>query len=229
MHMKFIKEAVCKDVWLVTEPWFAEHANLHVVRGSQKTLLIDAGIGLEYLPQWLDEQEMQPDVVAITHSHFDHCGGLHNFSPKQIFLTVAQMDAIQNPALWGLTYLHAEDVPHAKQQRIHHYEPVAPTAANVLPQRIELGNYQLQVIQVGGHTNDSVMFYEEHQGWLFTGDLFYRGELYTDFANTSIEAWRQATAVIKNLDPLIVFPGHNEILQRDAARQLITHVEKQLG
>lgn len=226
--MTFTKKELCKDVWLITEPWFAEHANLYLVRGTEKFLLIDAGVGIEDLSFWLEGQCMHPDMVIVTHAHFDHCGGLHDFATEQIFLTPEQCDAVQNPKLWGLSYLLQEDFAEEKQSAVKHYKPIVPSSSQVMSVVIDLGNYQLQVLQAGGHTNDSILLYEASQGWLFTGDLLYDGALYTDFPNTSVATWHQAIAFIKTLNPKIIFPGHNEVLQGDALRKTIIQVEERL-
>lgn len=227
--MTFTKKRLHKDVWLITEPWFAEHANLYVVRGSQKTILIDAGIGLENLSQWLNAQQVMPDSVVTTHGHFDHCGGLQHFDSEQIFLTPEQMSVVQNSELWGLRYLKAEDVSPEKRDAVRSYQPVAPKGTQPLPQVIDLGNYQLRVFRVGGHTNDSILLYEASCGWLFTGDLLYNGVLYTDLPNTSLELWQNAITLIKKLNPKIVFPGHNEVLKGSVLHNVIARVEERLS
>lgn len=210
--MIFIKDQLETNLWQIHEPWFSEHANLYIIQGSKKTLLIDTGLGLEHLPSWLKAHGIIPDIVVTTHAHFDHCGGLHQFPTDCIFLTPTQAVNLQKPTLWGLSYLKPNQLAPAcgHAEHIKNYKPLAPKAWNTLGGTINLGNYKLSVIEVPGHTDDSVVFFEEENGWLFTGDVLYRGELYMNFPNADISKWRKALQVIVSIAPKIIFPGYNE-------------------
>lgn len=205
----------------ITEPWFAEHANLYVVRGNAGTLLVDTGTGIENLPVWLAAQHIHPTHVVMTHAHFDHCGGLHDFAPEEILLTAEQAKALYRKEEWGLQYFLASDVHMFQRDAVVSYTPVAPNAFQHLENAINLGNYQFQVLRVGGHTDDSFMLHEPNHGWLFTGDVLYDGALYTDFPTTDIIRWNAAFDCIASLSLSAVFPGHNRILQEPDIKRLL--------
>jgi glyoxylase-like metal-dependent hydrolase (beta-lactamase superfamily II) len=210
--MIFIKDQLEPNAWKIHEPWFAEHANLYVIRGSEKTLLIDAGLGLEHLPTWLKTQGIFPDMVVITHAHFDHCGGLHQFPSDRIFLTKTQAANLRRPELWGLDYLKSDQMAPAcgHAGRVKNYRPIVPNAWNILGDAVDLGDCKLSVVDSPGHTDDSIVFFEKKAGWLFSGDVFYRGELYGGFPSTNVPEWESSLATINGFSPRTVFPGHNE-------------------
>jgi len=210
--MIFKKEQLKTDLWKIHEPWFSEFANLYIIQGSKKTLLIDAGLGLENLPSWLKTQSIVPDIIVTTHSHFDHCGGLYQFPTDCIFLTPIQSVNLPKPALWGLNYLNSNQIIPTRNHtdRIKNYKPFTPKSWKTLGSTIDLGNYKISVIKTPGHTDDSIIFFEEKNRWLFTGDTLYQGKLYGDFSNTDILKWQKSLQTITDLAPKIIFPGHNE-------------------
>ncbi len=98
-----------------------------------------------------------------------------------------------------------------------------PASPRALEQTIDLGNYQLNIIPAPGHTDDSIFIHEPEQGWLFTGDTLYDGELYTNFPNTHLTHWNKSLEQIKTLDPKITFPGHNGTIHRKKLRKILDH------
>ena len=66
-------------------------ANIWLVRGSEQDVVIDTGLGLRSLPEYLyssgllrdraarDNAACRPLLAVATHVHFDHSGGLYQF------------------------------------------------------------------------------------------------------------------------------------------------------
>lgn len=66
-------------------------ANIWLVRGSEQDVVIDTGLGLRSLPEYLhsagllqdrgdrDDRACRPLLAVATHVHFDHSGGLYQF------------------------------------------------------------------------------------------------------------------------------------------------------
>lgn len=62
-------------------------ANLWLVRGSARDLLIDTGNGiapLRPLVAGLQDARGKPVVAVATHAHCDHAGGLHEFDERLV-------------------------------------------------------------------------------------------------------------------------------------------------
>ncbi len=72
------------DITLITEtgvvPWL--RCNIWHVRGRDRDLVIDTGMGLSPLKAEVLRLTDRPVTAIITHSHFDHSAGLHEFDDR---------------------------------------------------------------------------------------------------------------------------------------------------
>jgi glyoxylase-like metal-dependent hydrolase (beta-lactamase superfamily II) len=98
-HPLFKHYQLTQNVWRIEEKYFDSWnlANIFYIRGSTSDLLVDTGIGVHDLPSFLRWSGLRPDPdkplkVALTHTHFDHSGGAHQFA--QVYLNES-MSSIQ--------------------------------------------------------------------------------------------------------------------------------------
>eukprot|EP00061_Rhincodon_typus_P013105 g39271.t1 len=77
-------EEVSNGLYLIRERFFeaGKRANIWLLQGSQRDLVIDTGLGLRNLPNYLMSVGLigtKPVLAVVTNIHFDHSGGLHHF------------------------------------------------------------------------------------------------------------------------------------------------------
>ena len=84
-----------------TEPWFARRrvddhtwhlweqyvhpfarCNVWLVRGRDRSMLVDSGLGVVSLASAAADLIDQPLAAVATHSHWDHVGSLHEFGER---------------------------------------------------------------------------------------------------------------------------------------------------
>jgi glyoxylase-like metal-dependent hydrolase (beta-lactamase superfamily II) len=86
-HPLYRHREVAQGVWWITEKYFKSSwnlANIYFVCGAEADLLVDTGVGIHQLPPFLSSCGLRPDPakplsVVLTHMHFDHSGGAHQF------------------------------------------------------------------------------------------------------------------------------------------------------
>ncbi len=52
---------------------------MYLVEGSDRALLIDVGCGIGNVAEYAGTLTALPLTVALTHGHYDHCGGMYHF------------------------------------------------------------------------------------------------------------------------------------------------------
>lgn len=72
---------IAKDTFMINEFGIGD---MYVLRGSERSLLIDCGSGYCDLKAIVERLTDKPYDVAITHGHFDHAGMMHQFDKVYI-------------------------------------------------------------------------------------------------------------------------------------------------
>jgi Zn-dependent hydrolases, including glyoxylases len=65
---------------------------------------------------------------------------------------------------------------------------------------IELGKRTIQILHTPGHSPGSMCFYEKDNGYLYTGDLIYIGELFAYYPSTDPIAYMNSIKKLSAID-----------------------------
>lgn len=196
----------------------------YLVRGTSRTILIEAGPGStsEALLAGLhaagtDVSEI--DDLFVTHIHLDHAGaaGLlaelnprlkvhahpfgvpHLIDPSKLVASATRIYGDQMETLWGRWV----PIPEDRVVPIEHGE------------LIDLGRRTLTAWYTPGHARHHVAYLDEHQGDLYTGDvagIHLPGAGYvlppTPPPEFDPEAWAESIALMRSMRPLRLLPTH---------------------
>ncbi|XP_062874239.1 metallo-beta-lactamase domain-containing protein 2 [Trichomycterus rosablanca] len=163
-------------------------ANIWLIRGSHQDVLVDAGLGLRSLPEYIGSKGLlgegskrkNPLLAIGTHVHFDHSGGLHQF--QQVGVHEAEVDALANGDNFEtVTWLSDREIVEvpcpgwtARQYKV---KPVQPTHILQEGNVINLGDRQLTVLHMPGHSRGSICLHDKDNKMLFSGDVVYDGSM----------------------------------------------------
>ncbi|MDO3410020.1 MBL fold metallo-hydrolase [Saccharibacillus sp. CPCC 101409] len=215
----FTVQPIGDSTFAISEYGHWEKVHSFLLLGGQKAILIDTGLGIDNIKRVTDRLTALPIDVVTTHVHTDHIGGHGRF--ERIYVHELDRDWLEN----GITGLSIEQIRRDIGRDItrpippgfnpHAYTPFRGKPAGVLADgdALDLGGRTLSVYHTPGHSPGHLSFFDEREGFLFTGDLLY-GEtpIYAFYPSTSpqdlIASWEKI-ADIPNVSR--VYGSHNTL------------------
>lgn len=206
-------------------PWM--RCNMWHIRGRDRDILVDSGMGLRPLKAEIAMLRERPTVAVCSHCHFDHIGCTHEFDSRLGHRSEA--DILANPDLdnscaraWIsgelLTALPSEGYD-LTQYRI---TPAPLTGYLDEGDVLDTGDRVFQVLHVPGHSPGSIALYEKATKTLFSGDLVYDGQLVDNAWHSDAEAYRRSLERLRDLPIEIVHAGHEPSFGRDRLLEIIS-------
>ncbi|MFK7762086.1 MAG: MBL fold metallo-hydrolase [Roseobacter sp.] len=227
-------EQIDPRVWLVTEPRVHPifSANMHLVLGRDRDLLIDSGMGVAPLRPFIDAlrpDSERPLTCLSTHTHVDHIGAVHEFDTRLVHPIEAEEHAAPEPyslrtdgisdafrtlfldagypELWPVLI---DALPNAEYDVDGYVLRGAPATGLVEEgDTIDLGDWQAEVLHLPGHSPGQVGLFHHDSGTLFGADAIYDGPLIYDGPGMSVVDYAVTLQRIRALPVNIVHGGHD--------------------
>ncbi|MGB1009843.1 MAG: MBL fold metallo-hydrolase [Thiolinea sp.] len=216
-------------VTLIHEPHVASwlRCNIWHVRGRDRDLLIDTGMGLRPFKTELAMLTERPVTAVITHSHFDHSGGLCEFSDRCGHK--AEADIVAQPTAQNMVidtgFVRAETfsaLPYENfDYRTYAVKPAPLTRLIDEGDVLDLGDRVFSVLHLPGHSPGSIALYEKSTGLFFSGDTVYDGDLIDDLFHSEADVYIESLLRLKELPVSTVHAGHFGSFDRAGMLQII--------
>jgi hydroxyacylglutathione hydrolase len=148
--------------------------NLYLVEGSRRALLVDTGLGAADARKFVEGLTHLPLLVVNTHGHPDHAGGDYQFpevhASERDFEIIRHYSAPEMRRLAWSNMLRGVQIPQSGLLE----QPSRLQPAKLIPVQqgfvFDLGDVQLTVLEVPGHTQGSICLLDRQHRVLFTGD-----------------------------------------------------------
>lgn len=176
--------------------------NCYIIYEEQNGLIIDPGGEAEKVISFLEEKDIIPVAILLTHAHFDHIGGvdtLRKYYNIDVYLHENEADWLEDPNLNRSTAFTRKEV---RTKRPDHL---------LVPGQMTLSSFEFEVTHTPGHSPGSVSFIFADHNFIVSGDvLFQQGIGRTDLPGGSFAELEDS---IKNKlyhlqDSTAVYPGH---------------------
>ncbi|MER8369719.1 MBL fold metallo-hydrolase [Mesorhizobium sp. M0306] len=214
-------------VTLIHEPWIKPffRCNIWHVRGRDRDLLFDTGLGHFSLRCHVPLVTERKLVCVASHTHFDHIGCHHEFPDRCVH--PAEAEILADPRNeWTVADRYATDemfdgMPQGWDTKRYRILP-AP-AGRLLEQGdvVDLGDRAFEVIHTPGHSPGGIALYENRTGILFSGDIVYDGPLIDDVYHSDIDDYVETLLRMRDLDVSVVHGGHFPSFGKVRYRQLV--------
>lgn len=215
------------DVTLIHEPWIKPfyRCNMWHVRGRDRDLLLDTGLGHFSLRSHVPLVSERPLACVASHTHFDHIGCHHEFPQRCVHSAEAAILANPDNAK-TLALPYATDEMFDRQPEgwdAARYRIMAAPADRLLENGdvIDLGDRAFEVIHTPGHSPGGIGLFERRTGILLSGDIVYDGPLIEDTYHANQDDYVRSMLRLRDLPVSIVHGGHFPSFGPVRFRQLI--------
>ncbi len=194
----------------------------YILQGTKKRALIDTSgpIEAERFAKRIKNLDLIPDILILTHSHWDHAGGTTIFQKKfpniEVFAAKPAIESLKNNSKYNESF----------SEIITDLEPVD----NIIPVKegdiIDLGGMELLIYETPGHTNCSISILDQKNMILYIGDAL--GYLWEHFIvlppimppEFSQEKLLSTFNKVKKIDYSVIACAHYGLLTEDRAKIL---------
>jgi len=198
----------------------------YVLQGTKKNALIDTSgpIEAERFVKRIKDLDLIPDILILTHSHWDHAGGTTVFQKTfpniEVFAAKPAIKSLRNNSEYNKSF----------SEIISDLEPVD----NIIPVKegdtIDLGGIELLIYETPGHTNCSISILDQKNMILYIGDAI--GNLWEKFIfppimppELSQEKLLATFNKVKNIDYSGIACTHYGVLTEDMAEIFPTYAK----
>lgn len=200
--------------------------NVWHVRGRDGDMLVDSGMGVVSLRDWVPLVTERPLQAVASHTHFDHIGCHHEFDCRLCHGAEAEMmrnpdrrAILADPYVQDDIFIRMPPAPYASAT----YTVRAAPATRLLwdGDIVDLGDRHFEVIHTPGHSPGGIALWESATGILFAGDLVYDGPLIEDTYHSNAADYQRSMERLYDLPVRVVHAGHYPSYGRDRHRQII--------
>ena len=190
-------------------PFGPLETNCYVLKSGGEIAVIDPSAQTvsekEKLISFLQSLNGNIKFIINTHGHFDHISAnkilKNTFKNSKIAIHEADSEMLVSPELNGSVSFGLN---------------IVSDKPDILLQEgdyLKVGDAELKVLHIPGHTKGSIALYDEKGGFVFTGDTLFAGTvgIAKNFKNAfseMIKGIKEKLLVLPN--KTVIFPGHNE-------------------
>lgn len=217
------------DVTLISEPFIKEfyRCNIWHVRGTERDLLVDSGMGVVSLRQHVPLVTEKSCLAVASHTHFDHIGCHHEF--EHCLVHAAEAEHLRQPTREEtLAALYVNDEIFTALPPLPYESTEYQVTGVAKPQLIDdgdvidLGDRQFEVIHTPGHSPGGIALFEAKTGILFSGDIVYDGPLIEDTYHANAADYLASMRRLLDLPVRVVHGGHFPSYAGTRHREIIT-------
>ena len=222
------------DITLIFEPHVVPllRCNIWHVRGHDRDLIIDTGLGVASLYDFAKVFLDKPVTAIATHVHLDHIGSHHEFADclchsleadglrrpnRQSSLAGSEFEPSSLATLlipkvegYDMSGPMITALPYAGYDMSSFSIASAPHVRSVEEgEMIDLGDRVFEFLHLPGHSPGGLGLWEASTKTLFSGDAIYDGPLIDNLHHSNIGDYKRTMHRLINLEPQTVHAGHD--------------------
>ncbi len=188
----FNVEQITESIYRIDERGYS---NCYLVIGNEKAILIDTCGGCGNLRELVESITNLPVIVALTHRHPDHAGGCGWYD--KFYAGEGDVNSMNKRMTSKAACFAFAKYCKVKNMRTEKF-PYRPECIDIQDgYTFELGGRTIIAISTPGHTPGSMVFLDDKEHYIFTGDEVGKGIWLWLPDSLSIEEWLKGAMVIR--------------------------------
>lgn len=221
-------KTIADDITYICEPFIKEfyRCNIWHVRGSHADMLVDSGMGVVSLREWVPLVTEKTLTAVASHTHFDHIGCHHEFENRAVHSAEAELlahptreNTLADPYVTDDIFTGLPPTPY--NSALYSVKNAPATRRLEDGDVIDLGNRTFEVIHTPGHSPGGIALWEKNTGILFSGDIHYDGLLIDDVYHSDKNDYIRSMERLLEIPVSIVHGGHFRSFGAERHRTLI--------
>lgn len=179
---------------------------------DQSCLIVDPGDNPKKLIKMIDQLELKPEAILLTHAHFDHIGAVDSIRDKyaiQVYIHDKEKDWLTDPALNGSKHFMMQD-------------SITARAADHLIKdegEMSIGKFAFELFETPGHSPGSISINFPKDNFVIAGDALFNGSI----GRTDLPGGNHNQLIRSIHDRLLVLPEETEVLPGHGPTTTIGH------
>ncbi len=205
-------------------------ANVACIDTGDGLVLVDTPTYPEEISRWKEFidglKPKQVEYIISTHQHFDHVTGNHTMGGKVIMQEKAKESMErEGGTLREALAPHLAGITQEQLDFILSQPLVSPTITFGDQMSLKMGDLNIRLFRVGGHSSGSLIVYVEEDKVLLTGDNVSSGR-HPFRGNADHLEWIEALKWMKGLEIDTIIPGHGELCGKEELDRIIEYLSR---
>ena len=203
------------DITYIGEPFIKEfyRCNIWHVRGRDRDMLVDSGMGVVSLREYVPVVTEKACLCVASHTHFDHVGCHHEFEERVVHRDEAELlagptreNTLADPYVTDDIFTKLPPGTYSSAE----YAVKGAPATRIVDDGdvIDLGDRVFEVIHTPGHSPGGIALWEQSTGILFSGDIVYDGPLIEDVFHSDMNDYVASMKRLLDVPVRVVHGGH---------------------
>jgi glyoxylase-like metal-dependent hydrolase (beta-lactamase superfamily II) len=221
--------AVGDGITLIDEPHIKPfyRCNCWHVSDGGEDLLVDSGMGVVSLREWVPLVTGRPLLSVASHTHFDHIGCHHEFAARAVHRAEAHLLAAPARAAVLADPYVTDDIfdrlpPEPYASAAYAVTPAPATRLLEDGDVLGVGQRRFEVVHTPGHSPGGIALWEAETKVLISGDIVYDGPLIEDTYHSDAGDYRRSMERLLTLPVRVVHGGHFPSFSGERLREIIT-------
>ncbi|MBO8156103.1 MAG: MBL fold metallo-hydrolase [Bacillaceae bacterium] len=173
--------------------------NCYLIENESEVLIIDPGDHGDAIIARINEQQLKPVAILLTHAHFDHIGAVEQIRNEYdipVYLHEEEHDWLTDPMLNGSQLFAVVEPIKGKKPDFSLEEG-----------EMSLGSFTFDVKHTPGHSPGSTSFIFHEEGFVVAGDTLFQGSI----GRTDLPGGNHQQLLDSIEEKILILPDHTTV------------------